>query len=120
MSNIITSAMRHHAAVRTPDHFGFIGRRAAIGRLYERPEGASQDEVNEAAAQLGSLRKGYFNMLRQAQRWGHRVVTWDDPRRGRVYKLVYEFSHTAPRAAAAPSNVAQMNQTPYGVSAASW
>jgi len=58
MSNIITSAMRHRAAVRTPDHFGFIGRRAAIGRLYERPEGASQDEVNEAAAQLGSPQKG--------------------------------------------------------------
>src|SRR5262245_59230423 len=90
LSNLVTPAMRQHVAGRTHDHFGFSGYRAAIACLYARPEGASQDEVNEAAAGLGSTQKGYFNMLRQAQGWGHRVLTWDHATRGTVYKLVYE------------------------------
>jgi addiction module RelB/DinJ family antitoxin len=120
VSKLVTPAMRQHVAGRTHDHFGFSGYRAAIACLYARPEGASQDEVNEAAAALGSTQKGYFNMLRQAQRWGHRVLTWDDATRGTVYKLVYEPSHVAPRAVAAPSNWAQINQTPPGITSHKW
>ena len=120
MSKLIAPAMRQHVAGRTHDHFGFSGYRAAMACLYARPEGASQDEVNEAAAVLGSSQKGYFNMLRQAQRWGHRVLTWGDATRGTVYKLVYEPSHVAPRPVAAPSGWAQMNQTPYGVTPRKW
>ena len=115
MSRLITPAMRQHVAGRTHDHYGFGGYRAAIACLYARPEGASQDEVNEAAAALGSTQKGYFNMLRQAQRWGRRVLTWADATRGRVYKLVYQPSHMAPRPVAPPSNWSDMNQTPHGV-----
>src|SRR5262249_4937543 len=77
MSKLVTPAMQQHVAGRTHDHFGFSGYRAAIACLYARPEGASQDEVNQAAAGLGSTQRGYFNMLPQAQRWGHRVQTWD-------------------------------------------
>src|SRR5262249_52882118 len=47
MSQIVTPQMQHHAAVRTHDHFGFSGYRAAIACLYARPEGASQVEANE-------------------------------------------------------------------------
>jgi addiction module RelB/DinJ family antitoxin len=120
MSKLVAPAMRQHVAGRTHDHFGFSGYRAAIACLYARPEGASQDEVNEAAAALGSTQKGYFNMLRQAQSWGHRVLTWDDATRETVYKLVYEPSHVAPRPVAPPSNWAQMNQTPPGVTSRKW
>jgi hypothetical protein len=116
----VTSAMRGHVAGRTHDHFGFSGYRAAIACLYARPEGASQDEVNEAAAELGSTQKGYFNMLSKAREWRHGVLTWDHPTRGRIYKLVYEPSHEAPRAKFPPSNWAQMNQTPYGVTPTSY
>jgi addiction module RelB/DinJ family antitoxin len=120
MSKLLTPAMRQHVAGRTHDHFGFSGYRAAIACLYARPEGASQDEVNEAAAALGSPQKGFFNMLRQGQKWGHRVLTWDDTTRGKVYKLVYETSNGAPRSVAPPSNCAQMNKTPYGVTPQTW
>jgi DNA-damage-inducible protein J len=120
MSKLVTPAMRQHVAGRTHNYFGFSGYRAAIGLLYARSEGASQDEVNEAAADLGSTQKGYFNMLRQAQGWGHRVLTWDDATRGTVYKLVYEPSHGARRAVTPPSNWAQMNQTPHGVTPRVW
>jgi addiction module RelB/DinJ family antitoxin len=120
MSKLMTPAMRQHVAGRTHDHFGFSGYRAAIACLYARPEGASQDEVNEAAAGLGSTQRGYFNMLPQAQRWGHRVTTWDDATRGKIYKLIYEPSHLAPRAVAPPSTWADMNQTPYGVKPTSY
>jgi addiction module RelB/DinJ family antitoxin len=120
VSKLVTPAMRQHVASRTHDYFGFSGRRAATACLFARPEGATQDEVNEAAAALGSTQKGYFNMLRQAQTWGHRVLTWDDASRGKVYKLVYQSSHVARRAVAPPSNWAQMNQTPHGVTERKW
>jgi addiction module RelB/DinJ family antitoxin len=120
MSKLVTPAMQQHVAGGTPDHFGFRGYRAAIACLYARPEGASQDEATEAAAGLGSTQKGYWNMLRQAQRWGHGVLTWDDGTRGTIFKLVFEPSHVAPRAVAPPSNWAQMNQTPPGVTPRKW
>jgi hypothetical protein len=42
----------------------YSGRQlSANARLYERAEGASQAEVTEAAAELGSTQKGYYNML---------------------------------------------------------
>jgi hypothetical protein len=52
--------------------------------------------------------------------FAHRVLTWDDATRGTVYKLVYESSHVAPRAVAPPSNWAQMNQTPPGITSHKW
>ena len=112
MSKLVTAAMRQHVAGRTYDYHGFSGYRAAIACLYARPEGASQDEVNEAAAELGSTQKGYYNMLHQAVAWGHTVTVKDHATRGTVYKLYYEPSHTAPRKVAAPSNLVQINQTP--------
>ena len=115
MSNLITSDMRNHVKFSTYDHFGFHGYRAAIACLYARPGGASQDEVNEAAAELGSPQKGYYNMLPQAQRWGHRAVEWDHATRGHIFKLIFNPLHTARTPVAPPANWAQMNQTPHGV-----
>jgi addiction module RelB/DinJ family antitoxin len=112
MSKLVTPAMRQHVAGRTYDHHGFSGYRAAMACLYGRPEGASQDEVTEAAAELGSTQKGYRNMLHQALAWGHRVTMMDHATRGTVYKLYYEPSHTGPRKVAPPPNWTQMNQTP--------
>jgi DNA-damage-inducible protein J len=114
MSKLVTPAMRQHVAGRTYDHHGFSGYRAAIACLYARQEGASQDEVNEAAAELGSTQKGYYNMLHQAAAWGHTVTVKDHATRGTVFKLYYEPSHTGPRKVAppSPSNWAPMNQTP--------
>lgn len=118
MSRIITPQMRHHAAVRIHDHFGFSGYRAAIACLYARPEGASQVEANEAAVELGSPQKGYLNMLRQAKKWGHSVVTWDDsPRGGKIYKLNFNPNHGAPHAVDPPPNWKELNipKTPRGI-----
>jgi len=109
MSKLVTPAMRQHVAGRTHDHCGFSGYRAAIACLYARPEGASQDEVNEAAAALGSTQKGYFNMLRQAKNWGHGVVVWDDQTRGRVYKLIYNPRHSGPGDIDPPTTWTEMN-----------
>jgi hypothetical protein len=108
--------MRDYVADRsTHDHFGFCGYRAAIACLYARPEGASQDEVNEAAGALGSPQEGYLNMLHQALKWGHGVVQWYHPTRGEISKLKYEPLHKARDAIAPPANYAQMNQSPHGV-----
>jgi DNA-damage-inducible protein J len=112
MSKLVTPGMRQHVAGRTYDYHGFSGYRAAIACLYARPEGASQDEVNEAAAELGSTQKGYYNMLHQAVAWGHTVTMKDHATRGIVFKLYYEPSHTGPRKVAAPSNWIQTNPTP--------
>ena len=55
MSSLVTPTMRHYVANReTYHHFGFRGYRAAIACLYARPEGASQAEATQAAAELGS------------------------------------------------------------------
>jgi hypothetical protein len=116
MSTLVTAEMRNHVQFKTYDHFGFPGFRAAIACLYARPEGASHGEVNEAAAELGTTQKYYLNMLHQALAWGHKVVTWDHATRGKVFKLIYEPSHTGPSKVSPPPNWAQMNQTPYGVS----
>jgi addiction module RelB/DinJ family antitoxin len=107
----ITPQMRHHVAFRTHDHFGFSGYRAAVACLYARSEGATQAEVNQAARELDSPQSGYFNMLRQAKnKWKHDVVAWDDPTRGgKVYKLIYNPSHSAPRAVDPPPTWKEMN-----------
>jgi hypothetical protein len=114
MSSLVTPTMRQHVANRTYDYFGFRGYRAAMACLYARPEGASQAEVTEAADELGSTQKGYYNMLHKAVEWGHTVLTWDHATRGTVYKLNYEPSHTGPCKVTPPSNWAQLNQTPFG------
>ncbi len=115
----VTSEMRHFRRNRRDGsyHFGFSGLRAAIAYLYARPQGATQAEVNRAAAELGSSQKGYFNMLRQAGKWGHVAVVWDDPARGRVYKLIFNPNHNAPRAADPPADWMRTNAaaTPVGV-----
>jgi TIR domain len=118
---LVTTQMRHHVESRTHDHFGFSGYRAAIACLYSRPEGATQNEVNAAAKALGSSQSGYFNMLRQAKhKWKHDVLMWDDPARdGKVYKLVFNPTHSAPRAVDPPPDWKSMNvaKTPPGVKA---
>ena len=101
--------MRQYVEAKSKDHFGFSGLRAAIGSLYARPEGATQAEVNKAADDLGSRQKGYLNMLRQAVKWGHKVIVWDDATRGRVYKLIYYPDHSGPRDIAAPPTWSEMN-----------
>jgi DNA-damage-inducible protein J len=118
MSAITTPEMRRHAAGRTYDHFGFLGFRAAIAQLYARPEGAAQEEVNQAARTLGSPQVGYINMLHKAKEWGHDVVSWNDPARGgKVYKLVYNPGHSARSKLDPPANWEEMNvpKTPPGV-----
>jgi DNA-damage-inducible protein J len=118
-TSIVTTQMRQHVEFRTHDHFGFSGYRAAIACLYARPEGASQAEVNQAARELDSPQSGYFNMLRQGKnKWKHEVVTWNDPSRGgKVYKLIYNPSHSAPHAVDPPPNWRTTNTpiTPSGV-----
>jgi len=108
--DIATPQMREYATRRTHDHFGFSGYRAAMACLYARPEGASQAEVNQAAWELGGTQSGYFNMLRQAKdAWKHDVCFWDDPIRGRVYKLIFNPNHRAARAVDPPSNWKDLN-----------
>jgi addiction module RelB/DinJ family antitoxin len=117
-SVVITPEMRHHAVARTYDHHGFLGFRAAIARLYARPEGATQDEVNQVARALGSPQVGYINMLHQAKKWGHVVVSWNDPSRGgKVHKLIYNPGHGARSTVDPPANWEEMNvpKVPPGV-----
>ena len=117
--NKVTAQMRHHVAFGTHDHFGFSGYRAAIACLYARSEGATQSEVNEAARELGSHQSGYLNMLRQAKnKWKHDVIVWGDRTRGgKVYKLIYNPGHSAPRAVDPPPMWKEMNapRTPPGI-----
>jgi DNA-damage-inducible protein J len=123
MPDVVTPQMRQHAQGKTHDHFGFSGYRAAIACLYARPEGATQFEVNQAAWELGSTQSGYFNMLRQAKNtWKHDVCYWDDPSRGRVYKLIFNPNHSAGRAIDPPSNWREMNvpSAPPGVKPSSY
>lgn len=106
----ITPQMRHYAATKARDHFGFAGLRAAMACLYARPEGTTQSEINKAAKSLGSKQSGYYNMLRLAQGWNHNVVVWDDSLRGgKVFKLVYNPSHSGPRGDSPPANWREMN-----------
>ena len=111
--------MRHYAETKATDHFGFSGLRAAIACLYARPEGATQAEVTQASAALGSPKQKYLNMLREmAIKWRHDVVVWPDPTRGgKVYKLIFNPSHGAPRATDPPGNWREMNlpKAPPGV-----
>jgi DNA-damage-inducible protein J len=115
-NNLVTPEMRHYAATRSRNYFGFSGTRAAISMLYARS--ASSREVNEAARALGSAQEYYLNMLAQAIEWGHQVWTWTDPaRRGKVYQLIFNPDHSGPGGVAPPSNWREMNvlKAPPGV-----
>jgi DNA-damage-inducible protein J len=107
----VTPQMRQHVALRTHDHFGFSGYRAAMACLYAKPEGATQEEINQAARELDSPQSGFYNMLRQAKnRWKHDVICWDDPARGgKVYKLIFNPRHSAPQTVSPPLNWQKMN-----------
>jgi addiction module RelB/DinJ family antitoxin len=114
--DLVTPEMRHYAATRSRNYFGFSGTRAAISTLYARS--ASSREVNEAARALGSSQEYYLNMLAQAIEWGHEVWTWTDPARGgKVYQLVYNPDHRGPSGVAPPSNWRETNvlKAPPGV-----
>ena len=108
----ITKSMRRFWGDRTAgDHFGFSGNRACMACLYSRPGGATQREVNEVSANLGSSQRNYLNMLRAAQKWGHQVVVWHDKRRGgKVYKLRYNPAHTANSDVLPPDNWKEANR----------
>ena len=106
-------------------YFGFAGRRACIAFLYARPEGATQREVNEVAAKLGTTQKNYLNMLRNsAKKWGHTIFTWQDKSRGgKVYKLIYNPDHRGPdNCDSPPHDWAEQNQivAPPGVNVEEW
>ena len=123
LDNLVTRAMRHYAETEATDHFGFSGFRAAMACLYARPQGATQAEVNRAAKELGSTQSGYFNMLRQAKQWNHKVVVWEDfTRHGKIYKLSFNPNHDARRAADPPGNWKELNlpKAPPGVALATW
>lgn len=115
-SDLVTPEMRHYAATRSRDHFGFSGIRAAMSILYVRS--TSSHQINEAARALGSNQKYYLNMLAQAIEWGHDVWTWHDPVTGlRIYQLAYNPDHRGPGGVAPPSNWREMNvlKVPRGV-----
>jgi hypothetical protein len=107
-----------------PDYFGFKSdsNRSRIAPLYARKVGATQAEVNELSKTLPSEQEGYYRMLGQAKRWGHAVVWWDDPGRGKVFKLIYNPNHSGPRGSAPPSNWKEMNRPdpPPGVIPKAW
>ena len=90
-------------------YFGFSGKRARAASLYSRRQGATQEEVNAFMCKLTD-QEGFYNMLDQANRWGHRVVTWEDPVRGKVFKLVYNPHHRAKRAVAPPEDWRTLNK----------
>jgi hypothetical protein len=106
-----------------PDYFGFKSGsdRSTIAGYYALQKGATQDEIDEKGIG-GTL--GHYRMLGQAKKWGHKVWTWDDPRRPgtKVFKLEYDPKHSARGAAPPPLNWQQMNipTTPPGVTATLW
>ena len=82
---------------RRRNYFGFASRRACVSFLYARREGATQKEVDELVKSLHGTRYDRFNILRQAQAWGHIVFVWEDTSRGgRVYKLICNPDHMGP------------------------
>ncbi len=107
-----------------PDYFGFKegSHRSMIAPLYARRIGATQEEVNERSKELPSPQEDYYRMLGQARKWGHEVVCWDDPQRGRVFKLIYNPNHSGPSGDAPPSNWREMNRPapPPGVIPRPW
>ena len=111
MARITKSMRRFWGDRKERDHFGFSGNRACMACLYSRPEGASQREVNEVSAKLGSSQRGYLNMLRVAQNWGHQVFVWQGKRRGgKVYKLRYNPAHTSNSDVLPPDNWKEVNR----------
>ena len=91
-------------------YFGFSGIRAAVGPLFARSVGATQKEVNEfVRTQNLTEQVGFYNMLDSANRWGHTVVSWDDPKRGKVFKLIYNPDHFATKATEPPENWGDIN-----------
>jgi hypothetical protein len=60
--------------------------------------------------------EGFYNMLIQANQWGHEVATWEDPSRGKVFKLIYNPDHCATKAIDPPPNWKELNHcdTPIG------
>ena len=105
MPSITPSMRQFWNDLKARDHFGFSGNRACMACLFSRNEGASQSEVDDVSAGLGSSQKNYHNMLRTAQKWGHRVFVWhDDERGGKVYKLQYNSENIATRAIHPPDN----------------
>lgn len=97
-------------------YFGFSGNRAMAASLYARNEGASQEEVNVFMSELTN-QKGFYNMLDQANNWGHEVAFWEDPSRGKVFKLIYNPNHNARTSLIPPKNWEDLNQcaVPKGV-----
>jgi hypothetical protein len=67
-----------------PDYFGFKSGsdRSTLACFYHRRKGATQDEVDEK--EIGSTKRRY-NVLDQADIWGHTVLTWEEPGRGKVF-----------------------------------
>jgi hypothetical protein len=107
----VTSEMRHFAETGATDHI-ISGFPVFVqpSRIYMRGRKETRKLRSiEPPQSWGSSQKGYFNMLRQAGKWGHVAVVWDDPARGRVYKLIFNPNHNAPRAADPPADWMRTN-----------
>jgi hypothetical protein len=107
-----------------PDYLGFSdnSQRSRLAPFYHRRIGATQDEIDTEARRLGIHWRGKYNMLDKADEWGHEVWTWDDPRRGRVFKLVYNPNHSGPPGGPRPANWEDMNilDVPSGIVPQRW
>ena len=108
-----------------PDYIGFQdnSQRSQLVPLYARQKGATQEEIDAEARRLGVRWRGKYNMLDQADEWGHEVWTWDHPGRGRVFKLVYNLNHIGPKGGRRPpANWQQMNilDVPPGITPVRW
>lgn len=102
-------------------YFGFSGTRAIAASLYARSKGATQQEVNTFVAEI-TPQKGFYNLLDQANKWGHSVATWDDENRGKVFKLIFNPEHKAQRATEPPKTWMDLNRclSPENVKVSIW
>jgi hypothetical protein len=106
-----------------PDYLGFndSSQRSRLAPFYARGKGATQKEIDtQAKLILGIDWEGKFNILDQADEWGHEVWWWYDPQRGKVYKINYNPNHRVHSAAPPPSNWEQNNIFPAGITPTRW
>ncbi|MCP3955561.1 MAG: hypothetical protein GY697_25580 [Desulfobacterales bacterium] len=91
-------------------YFGFSGIRSIVAPLFARPEGATMEEVKDFTRKNGiTTQVGFYRLLNKANDWRHKTVCWDDPERGKVFKLIYSEDHIATRATTPPKNLDELN-----------
>jgi hypothetical protein len=104
-----------------PDYFGFKSGsdRSTLARFYHCRKGATQKEINDK--KIGRT-EGHYNMLADAGKRGHTVVTWEEPGRGKVFQLQHNPDHTGPKGDAPPPDWEERNKPgpPAGVIPTPW